>query len=103
MTESGGNPTPRKAGMGERIQGRRGVELRRRRLADEPLCRDCKAKGRVRAADVVDHIKPLCQGGEDEDANCRPLCVDCHLARTAEQFGTRPPKPRIGLDGWPVG
>jgi hypothetical protein len=28
-----------------RIQGRRGVALRKARLAREPLCRDCKAKG----------------------------------------------------------
>ena len=73
--------------MGERIRGRRGVELRRRRLAAEPLCRICRSLGIVRAADVVDHIKPLAQGGEDVDENCQSLCNECHDAKTAAEGG----------------
>jgi 5-methylcytosine-specific restriction protein A len=85
--------------MGERIRGRKGVALRRRRLWASPLCEDCKAKGLTRAATVPDHIKPLALGGEDVDSNVRCLCADCHRKRTAEQFGHKP-KPIIGLDGW---
>lgn len=87
-------PTPR-------LRGRRAVEQRRRRLRAEPLCRDCKAKGRTTAATVPDHIIPLAKGGSDSDSNIRCLCDDCHKARTAEQFGHKR-KPEIGEDGWPL-
>src|SRR4051794_28354238 len=45
-----------------RLRGRRGVAQRLRRLAAEPLCRDCKAKGRDTPATVPDHIVPLGKG-----------------------------------------
>jgi len=73
---------------------------RQRRLAAEPLCRDCKAKGRITAAVTPDHILPLALGGTDTDDNVRCLCEDCHRARTAEQFGHRA-KQQVGADGWP--
>lgn len=58
-------------------------------LAEEPLCRMCKAKGFVTAASEVDHI--------DGDAwnrkrdNLRPLCKPCHSSRTArdQAFGRK--------------
>jgi 5-methylcytosine-specific restriction protein A len=84
-----------------RIRGRRGVELRKARLAREPLCRDCKAKGIYRASVVPDHITPLAQGGTEDESNIRCLCGPCHDRRTAEQFN-RKHKPEIGLDGWPI-
>jgi 5-methylcytosine-specific restriction protein A len=87
--------------MAERLRGRRGVEQRKRRLEAEPLCRDCKSAGIVRAATVPDHIKPLKQGGLDIDDNIRCLCADCHRGRTAEQFGYRK-RVKTGLDGWPA-
>lgn len=77
------------------------MELRARRLAAEPLCRDCSAAGRKRLATVPDHIVPLAQGGRDTDDNIRCLCEDCHRRRTAEQFGHKH-RPRVGLDGWPA-
>lgn len=82
-----------------RIQGRAGVSLRQRRLATEPLCRDCKAKGNYTLSTVPDHIIPLALGGTDTDDNIRCLCGPCHDRRTAEQFGYRQ-KPTYGLDGW---
>jgi 5-methylcytosine-specific restriction protein A len=85
--------------MGERIRGRKGMELRRRRLEAEPLCRDCKAKGIIRAAVTPDHILPLALGGEDVDTNIRCLCQMCHDRRTAEQF-KRKAVAEVGLDGW---
>jgi 5-methylcytosine-specific restriction protein A len=83
-----------------RVRGRRGVAQRLRRLANEPLCRDCADKGLVAASTVPDHIVPLAKGGKDEDENIRCLCEPCHHRRTAEQFGLRR-KVTIGVDGWP--
>lgn len=84
-----------------RIQGRAGVELRKRRLALEPLCQDCLAKGIVTEATTPDHIVPLALGGTDTDDNTRNLCEPCHTKRTAEQFGHKH-KQQTGLDGWPI-
>lgn len=79
------------------------MKLRARRLANEPFCRDCKEQdGLLVLATVPDHILPLAQGGEDVDENVRCLCDRHHRIRTAEQFGTRAPRPEIGLDGWPI-
>ena len=86
----------------KRIRGRRGVALRKRRLMAEPLCRMCKAEGRITAATVPDHIKPLALGGEDVDSNIRCLCASCHDKVTREEFGLKAAKQAIGEDGWPV-
>lgn len=85
----------------ERIRGRRGVELRKRRLHNEPLCRMCKDKDRITAATVPDHIVPLAKGGTDTDDNIRCLCADCHDTVTREEFGHRQ-RVTIGEDGWPL-
>lgn len=87
--------------QGIRIRGRKGVELRKRRLRNEPLCRMCKDEGRVRAATVVDHVKPLALGGTDTDDNCRSLCREHHDQVTREEFGHKQ-RVTIGADGWPV-
>lgn len=88
--------------MVERLRGRAGMAQRARRLAAEPLCRDCLAETppRVTPSTVPDHIKPLSQGGEDDDSNIRCLCADHHRVRTAEQFGHAAPI-EFGMDGWP--
>lgn len=87
--------------MIERKRGYTGMMLRRRRLAAEPYCRDCKAAGRYVASSVPDHIVPLARGGSDEDSNIRCLCAECHRKRTAEQFGQRI-KRAVSVDGWPI-
>ena len=84
-----------------RIVGRRGVALRKQRIASAPLCIDCLTKGRTTATQVIDHILPLALGGTDTDDNVRGLCHDCHEIRTAEQFGHKA-KQSYGLDGWPT-
>ena len=77
--------SPRYRNSHGRIQGRAGQALRQRRLAQEPLCRDCADQGRVTEATTPDHIIPLALGGTDTDDNIRCLCAECHDERTAEQ------------------
>lgn len=74
--------SPRRESYG-RIDGRRGVALRKARLANEPLCRHCMERGRVKAATTPDHIRPLAMGGTDTDDNIQCLCHGCHLIKTA--------------------
>ena len=89
-------PTPR-------LRGRAGMAQRQRRLMRTfGLCEDCQAKGITRLASTVDHIIPLSQGGPDTDVNTRNLCDEHNLKRTAEQFGLKAPRQRIGRDGWPI-
>lgn len=84
-----------------RVRGRKGVERRARWLSANPLCEHCKAAGRVTAAEEVDHVIPLSQGGADDESNLASLCVPCHRAKTASDAGYAR-RPEIGTDGWPV-
>ena len=76
--------------------------LRDRTLQREPFCRFCKARGRVTAATVADHITPHRGDLElflDPD-NTQGLCKPCHDGqKQREERGGRPP---VGVDGWPV-
>lgn len=51
-------------------------------IAEEPLCRLCLAEGRTTATEVVDHIKPLSEGGSDARSNKQGLCIACHDAKS---------------------
>lgn len=85
-----------------RIEGRKGVALRKRRLERSNwLCEDCRDKGDTTVATEVDHIIPLHKGGTDTDDNTRNLCGPCHEAKTREDMGHRP-RPTFGPDGWPT-
>ncbi len=53
-----------------------------RGLALEPLCRECKKRGRITAATVRDHIVPIAQGGSNEESNIQSLCAPCHNRKT---------------------
>jgi len=78
----------------KRVRGRAGQRARRAVLNEEPLCRMCLAEGRVSASVVVDHIKPLSQGGSDDRGNKQGLCDPCHDAKTkAEAVEGRRGKP----------
>lgn len=70
----------------KRPRGRIGAEQRARRLAAEPLCRDCLSAGMARPAEEIDHIVPLSKGGTDEETNIRCLCKGCHAYRTRRDF-----------------
>lgn len=48
-------------------------------FAAEPLCRMCAAKGRDVAAEELDHIVPVSQGGNPwARSNLQPLCARHH-------------------------
>lgn len=71
-------------------------------LRKHPLCVKCKAKGRLRAATVVDHIKP--HRGDDalfwDSGNWQSLCAPCHNADKQREERGQP--SACGLDGLPT-
>ena len=61
-------------------------KLRAWHIAREPLCRECKAKGKVTQGQVVDHIQPRSQGGASLDPdNLQTLCHKCHNRKRAKE------------------
>ena len=55
-------------------------------LRREPFCRTCWARGLSVKATVVDHIRPMAQGGSyDEPENLQALCKECHDRKTASE------------------
>lgn len=63
--------------------------LRASALAREPLCRECARHGAVTAAQVVDHITPIQDGGTDALDNLQALCQSCHNAKTRRESNER--------------
>jgi len=55
--------------------------LRKYVLSGEPLCRSCGVP-----AQVVDHIRPISQGGAKLDIeNLQPLCSRCHNKKSSKE------------------
>ena len=58
------------------------------KIRRDPLCEECKRKGRVTLATDVDHIEPF-DGVSDsrrlEWNNLQSLCRSCHNEKTARQ------------------
>ena len=65
--------------------------IRDRYMRTHPLCALCASEGRVKAAEMVHHIKPLGEGGTHEESNLMSLCNACHsrihLEMRREHFG----------------
>lgn len=63
---------------------RRWRALRKRVLAEEPICRDPYKRhpGRLAPTTDIDHIIPRSCGGEDERKNLQGLCHSCHSYKT---------------------
>lgn len=89
----------------ERIRGSALQKLRRQVAAEQPLCPDCEAQGRVTAwyeqGGELDHVKPLHKGGTNERSNLEGVCKLHHDERTAREQGHRR-RVKVGADGWPV-
>lgn len=103
--------TPRQKRDDDRIYtSARWRRLRAQKLAASPLCEACRAEtGRVVAATVVDHRKPVRLGGDPFPplSGLRSLCWPCHSAKTArgpEAGAASTTKPRKGCnpDGSPL-
>lgn len=65
-----------------RQRGARLQALRQQLFEREPLCRACRAEGRIREATIRDHVVPLAEGGQDSEDNTQPLCQACSDAKT---------------------
>lgn len=50
---------------------------------DGGLCVPCRAKGKVTPGNIVDHIVPKHQGGDDQLENLQVICKACHTVKTA--------------------
>ena len=74
-----------------RIRGRALQRINAQVLGKNPLCVRCLELGRIKAAEVVDHITPLAkQAGPDSPTLPRQgLCRRCHDVKTAHDFGLR--------------
>lgn len=72
------------------LYGYRWQKARKAFLSEHPLCIYCQRMGRLKSADVVDHIKPH-KGDLDlfwDPMNWQPLCKACHdSAKHAEDIG----------------
>ncbi len=66
----------------KRVSGRRLQKQRAELFSREPLCRECDRRGHVTLAVIRDHIKPLAEGGDDDDENIQPLCQACSDEKT---------------------
>ena len=84
------------------IRSARWKRLRLQHLMREPLCRRCKAKGKVTQATEVHHVikcfdNPTLQM---DPSNLESVCTPCHAPLTHDD--RRGYSREIGLDGYPV-
>ena len=94
----GGKPVP----WHELYCTTRWLRIRRRQLAEHPLCVFCMELGIPEAAAVVDHVEPH-RGDRLKffTGALQSLCKSCHDRgkRQEELHGYR---RDIGIDGWPT-
>lgn len=87
----------------ERIRGRTLQRIKAAHFRLHPLCAMCQAKGRITAAQELDHIKSLDQGGTNDANNYQGLCKACHSEKSIKEQGyTYKPKVTTGLDGYAI-
>ena len=77
----------RDANHGKRY-GRQWSAIRRMYVQAHPLCERCLKAGRYVKVEEVHHIKPLADGGTNDESNLIGLCRKCHAEIHAE-MGTR--------------
>lgn len=77
----------RKQTTTERGYGWKHQQMRKRVLAEEPLCRMCLAMDppRYTPSTIADHIVPQAEGGTDDRDNYQGLDTECHAIKTAQE------------------
>jgi len=63
--------------------GRTWKHIRDRYIKAHPLCARCAKDEKVTPAEEVHHIKPLANGGTNDEDNLMSLCKSCHSLITA--------------------
>lgn len=60
--------------------------VRKRFILANPLCIECKRKGKITSGSVVDHIIPIKQGGDKLNySNLQTLCAKCHASKSGKE------------------
>ena len=73
----------------QRGYGYKWQKLRASYLASHPMCAECRRRGRLTIAVIVDHITPH-KGDMTlfwDSGNWQPLCKACHDRKTATEDG----------------
>ena len=93
--------TDRRESASRRGYDRRWRRLRKAVLSASPLCVDPfeNHRGYPVPAVVVDHIKPLNDGGTNHPANLQTLCKSCHDKKTQNDVKARKARQASGVGG----
>jgi 5-methylcytosine-specific restriction protein A len=59
------------------------MALREQVMTEEWRCYQCGTLGQ--ATDLVDHMKPLTEGGTDDRHNLARICAVCHRQKTGRE------------------
>ena len=74
--------------------------LRNNYIKRNPVCVICLKKDIITPANVVDHIKPIAEGGEALDVNnLQSLCTMHHNQKSAREGNARRYKKKYGEGG----
>ena len=66
------------------------IKLRNHARKEMPLCANCAKKGIIEPTKIIDHIKPIAEGGDPWDINnLQGLCESCHNKKTAKERNKR--------------
>lgn len=64
--------------------------LRALKLSINPMCEHCEIKDLMIPAYMVDHIRPITEGGEALNiVNLQSLCKHCHAVKTGKEVAKR--------------
>ena len=77
--------------------------IRAAQLASEPICAMCKARDKITAARIADHVTPH-KGDEGLFwyGRLQSLCKKCHDGEKKVIEAGGKIKPTFSVDGWPV-
>ncbi len=71
-------------------------KIRKAYVMKHPFCEECFNEGRLTKVEHVHHLKPLAEGGTNDEENLMALCKSCHSrihlkARQDKGLRTREP------------